>query len=170
MQNIIVITFKSGLTQYIPHNIEALNFISANFADIENYIVVEPAAQQSQVQEVVVATVDLSACNWRHLLVLSAAINNMKHTSGDFAFADEAYDEYMQTAVGAKYMARRQFDECLQHLEKHGLIELEEAEHAGCTTRIFDTSKSWENREYVWEKTREALSDMYNKQQQIIES
>ena len=116
MNSIILITFKSGLVQYIPHNLEALEFISANFTDIEDYIVVEPAAQQKQIPEVVVAPVDLSELTQRQVIALAAALKSMEvETGGEFGTIDRAYD-YRQN------MTKKNFANALRSLEMQPLI------------------------------------------------
>lgn len=148
MQNIIVITFKSGLIQYIPHNIEALNFISANFADIENYIVVEPAAQQNQVKEVVVEPVDLSNLTKREVIALAAALKSIQvETGGEFGTIDGAYN-YKQNVTN------RNFANALRSLEMQTLILADgsEAFFSVDQTCINVTKGLYDVRQYVYDQ------------------
>lgn len=113
MQNIILITFKSGLVQYISHNLEALEFISANFADIEEYIVVEPAAQQKPADK---PPVDLSELTKTQVIALAAALMSMEiETAGEFGTVQGAF-------IVNQHLTKRNFDAALRTLEMQPLI------------------------------------------------
>ena len=108
MQNIILITFKSGLVQYVPRNLEALEFISANFADIEGYIIVEPAAQQKPADK---PPVDLSEFTKNQVIALAAALKSIEvETAGEFGTVEGAC-EYKQN------LTARNFRKALKELD-----------------------------------------------------
>ena len=117
MQNIILITFKSGLIQYIPHSLEALDFISANFADIETYIVVKPATQQKPEEKPGdKPPVDLSELTKREVIALAAALKSIEvETGGEFGTLDGAY-EHIQT------LTSRNFRKALLRLEEECFV------------------------------------------------
>ena len=149
MNSIILITFKSGLVQYIPHNLEALEFISANFTDIEDYIVVEPAAQQKPADK---PPVDLSELTKTQVIALAAALKSIEvETAGEFGTVEGAC-EYKQN------LTARNFRQALKELDER-CVEIcpPETNDKNCYgaskyTTITVTDELYEVRQYVYDQ------------------